>query len=292
MPVKGNLAFLTYIQIWKQRAGRAFGQVPNPAAPGADVATSAYLLTDPMNLNLPDNANELATFKGGGTILGQMRGALQSLGEITWEQANLDATLRAMANKSNIDTSTVSGWTISGDNENNYEFEQVGMSVHMRYQDRDSGSDGVNKWWNLIIPQGELIIRRPATLGSAGGDNPAPARATFTPSMSTRMPTGVAFSAAQGFKRNIAMAFDAVTTHPLGVACWFADGTETSFDLPYLPIYSTVTTGNLNNWVTKGDAPTAPSSISTSTGAVVIAAAGSSSDAWRVMFPTEFVPAA
>lgn len=287
---KGNIAFINYMQMWRQKDGKAYGQLdPDNPTPGA--TSHAYLIDDPVTVNYPELVREKATFRGGGNFYGQMRGVMQTPGDITFTSSALDAAARALANASLVDTTSVSGWVISGENENEYKLRQMGIAFHMRYQDRDSGSDGVNKWLTLVVPQCEIQISRPASVGITGGENTSPARVTVTPSFSSKMPNGIAFGANQGFRGNRAMAYEIEALLPLGITVCIADGSLTSFNLGYLPYYSTVTGGNTNNSATKNGTATAPSSISTSTGAVTIASAGSSGDEHRVMYPTEFAAA-
>lgn len=286
---KGNIAFITYVLMWRQKNGKAYGLLdPENPTPGA--TSHAYLMDDPITVNFPDISREKASFKGGGNYFGSMRGGITELGDITFESAHLDATARSIANNSLVDTTSVSGWTISGENENEFNLRQMGIAFMMRYQDRDTGSDGVNKWLTIVVPQCEIEIKRPASVGRTGGDNPAPARCTVTPSMGSNMPTGIAFGANQGFKSNRCMAYEIESLHPLGLTVFVADGVLTQYTLSHLPVYNTVTTGNTNQSFTKNSAAAAPSSVSTSTGVVAITA-GSSADEHRAMFQTDFVAA-
>lgn len=290
---KGDLSFLSYMQVWKRRSGGTFmGQLADPDNPTPDTVSHAYLIEDPIDLTLPEISREVANFKGGGNYFGRKVGMIQNIPDITFTLAHVDAVLRALGNRSKIDTTSVSGWEISGENENEFELEQLGLSIHVMYQDRDAGTDGDNKWWNLIIPQGELLVRRPAQVGIRGGDNTSPARGVFTPSLGGKFPTGVAFGANQGFKGNRAMGVEIVTDYPLALSTFFRDGTETTYTLAYLPVYDDVSGGNTNNWFTLQGTPTAPTSVAPTTGLVTNAAAGTSGHQDIAWYQTRFVPAA
>lgn len=289
---KRNLAFVTYIQMWKQRAGIAYGQMSNPDSPTPGATSHAYLLEDPIDVSFPQIRREKATFRGGGFFFGQMKGMISDIGEITFNSAHLDSAIRAMVNRSKEDTTSVNGWTISGYNENEYELEQIGMSFHIRTQSRDTGTDGQAMWKNIIVPQCTVEVDLPASVSIRGGDNVSAARFTVTPTLGGKMPNGVAFGSNQSFRKNRISIFEVDTLWPLALTTFIQDASATGYTLAYLPKYNTVTGGNTNNSTTVGGTPTAASSISTTTGDVTLAAAGTSGIVDECWYPTEFEEAA
>jgi hypothetical protein len=287
MPSTGNIAGFTYAQFYKRYQGKMFGTIANPASPGTNVESHALLMRDPINAALPAATRAVATFLGGGGFLGRMTLGVEEIGEFSMQFANFDGSLMTLANKSNIDTTTVTNWTILGPNHTNPKLEDLGMVLHANFQSRESGTDGDSYWLNLFVPYCDMEINL-TNLTREGGVNPSATSAIVRPSVGGKFPNGQAFSSAQGFKNNRTDYFYVITEKPLGLTTWIADGTEDTFTLGYLPTKSTVTSGKTDNWVTKAGVNTAPTSISTSTADVVIAAAGTTGDQWHVIYPTDF----
>jgi hypothetical protein len=72
---------------------------------------------------------------------------------------------------------------------------------------------------------------------------------------------------------------------------WITNGSGSTFNLTYKPLFSDATqTGR--NWITRNGLNIAVTSVNTSTGLVTLTSAGSSGDIVNVTYPTNFVPAA
>ena len=83
----------------------------------------------------------------------------------------------------------------------------------------------------------------------ASGVNPNPLAYNLNPSISSRNFTGVPFSETSGMQ--VVDGTDAWTLvrsrWPIGLTTYVADGIATVFTLGYRPVFSTVTTGNVDN---------------------------------------------
>lgn len=286
MPSKGNVAFFEYGQFYKQYGSKAYGTVANPASMATGTTSHSYLIRDGISATIPQVQRAIATFLGGGVLLGQMVGGVESLGQFDVTLANFDGALMALANRSNVDTTTVSGWTIVGPNHANPTLENLGSIFTSRFQSRDDGSDGEEYYFNLFIPNFKMEIDL-ATLTQQGGTNPSTTRAIIRPTMTTKFPNGVAFGANQGWKQNRTDWFYVIAEKPIGLTVFNAAEDSTSFTLGWLPVYEDVTSGNTKNWITKNGTPTAPTSISAATGTVAIPA-GANNDLWHALFLTDF----
>lgn len=279
---KGNVAGLYTAQIFITYNGYSYGQIADPANVAAGTTSHAYLVRDPIEASIPEVTRAEATFRGGGRTFGKMQLGVEEIGSFPVQFAAYDPTVFALCGGSSVDTTSVSGWTISGPNNSNPELPQVGMILTSRYQSR---VDGTNKYLNYLFPIGQLVLQSPA-LTQEGGVNPSPVRGTFTPTFSTKFPNGVGFGTNQDFYNNETDHVLIETNFPLAMTTFVADDSDTTFDVGYLPQYSTVTSGNTNNWFAENGATSAPTSISTSDGAVVIPSA-TANDIWVVLYQAQ-----
>jgi len=274
---KGNVSGLFAMQVYKLYNNRAYGTISDPTTPGANVTSHAYMVDNPVTVAMPELSFDRAAFRGGGQFLGSMFIGLADMPEVAMEFSDIDDTLMQLCGGSLSDTTTVSGMEISSMNELNPDPTRIGIMLTSKFHSRASGSDGEHQYRTLFLA-GQMRFSQPA-LQHSGGENPSPLRATFTPQVMSKFPNGVAFGANQSMYKNKAVAFQIFTDKPLAMTVYIANGSATTFTLGYLPAKSTVTTGNTDaNWITKAGVATAPTSISTTTGVVVIAAAGTTGD--------------
>jgi hypothetical protein len=287
-PGKGSVAQFIYAQFYKRYNSKAYGILANPAAITAPVTSHAYLVRDPVTATMPQVQRAINEFLGGRGILGQMTGGVESMGQIQVDFANLDANIMTMANKSKIDTTTVANWAMFSPNHANPVLQQMGAIFTARFQSREAGSDGDNYYLNFFLPNFEMELDL-ASFTREGGRNVSPGRGVIRPSFSGKFPNGVAFGTNQGYKDNMTDYFYAVTEHPIGLTFHVADldAEAGGFNLGYLPVKSTVTGGNTDNWFTKDSVASAPTSVSTTTGAVVLPATAAN-EQWHSLYLTEF----
>lgn len=286
---QGNVYGFSALQLWKRGSdGYAYGQIADITAPGTNVTSHAYAMFDGISATLPEVTRALAEFRGGSVHQGSAFMGTERLAPVPVELSNYDDTLNTLVGNGNADTTTVSGWTISGINEQNPSPTQLGAMLTLRFQSRASGTDGDNMYLNVLMPNCTGVYSRVSAITQNGGENPSPSRLTLALAAASKHPTGVAFGSNQGWYNSRTSLYFIVTAYPLAVSSYFADGVATTFILGYRPKYSTVTTGNTNNWTAKNGTATAATSINTTTGVVTLAAAGSSGDKHVVIYPTEF----
>ncbi len=273
---KGNIAGLFAAQFFKMYNNYSFGQIADPGNPGTNVTSHAYLVDNPVEVTLPEFSFERAVFRGGGQFLGSITIGLADVPEIPMVFSDIDDTLIQLSGGGASDTTTVSGFEISGMNELNPDPNDIGVFLTSKFHSRASGSDGELKYRTLYM-RGQLRFSQPP-LSHAGGENPSPMRATFFPKVVSKFPNGVSFGANQSFYKNKAVMVQIVSDRPIAMTTYIADGTATSFTAAYKPWKSTVTGGNTDNFTTKNGVATAMSSINTSTGVFTLSSAGSAAD--------------
>jgi len=287
MSVKGNVAAFTYLQVWRAYQGRAYGDVADPENIAAGTTTHAYLVRDGITASIPQVQREIASFRGGGRLLGTMQLGVSDIGAFDVGLATYDAKLRALVNGSNVDTTSITNVTISGTNVMRADTPAIGMMLSTRFQSRSAGTDGDNLWMTVLFPAGQGDVMTPA-LSQDGGVNPSASMLRFTPSLTNKFPTGIALGTNQAFEDNRAEMLVLVSAHPMALTSFVADGILTQYILGYRPKYSTVTSGITNHQIAKNSVAAAPTSINTTTGVVVISA-GASADVHIALYQTGFV---
>lgn len=273
---KGNIAGLFAAQFFKMYNNYSYGQIADPGNPGSNVTSHAYLVDNPVEVTLPEFSFERAVFRGGGQFLGSITIGLADVPEIPMVFSDIDDTLIQLSGGGASDTTTVSGFEISGMNELNPDPNDIGVFLTSKFHSRASGSDGELKYRTLYM-RGQLRFSQPP-LSHAGGENPSPMRATFFPKVVSKFPNGVSFGANQSFYKNKAVMVQIVSDRPIAMTTYIADGTATSFTAAYKPWKNTVTGGNTDNFTTKNGVATAMSSINTSTGVFTLSSAGTAAD--------------
>lgn len=273
---KGNIAGLFAAQFFKMYNNYSYGQIADPGNPGSNVTSHAYLVDNPVEVTLPEFSFERAVFRGGGQFLGSITIGLADVPEIPMVFSDIDDTLIQLSGGGASDTTTVSGFEISGMNELNPDPNDIGVFLTSKFHSRASGSEGELKYRTLYM-RGQLRFSQPP-LSHAGGENPSPMRATFFPKVVSKFPNGVSFGANQSFYKNKAVMVQIVSDRPIAMTTYIADGTATSFTAAYKPWKNAVTGGNTDNFTTKNGVATAMSSINTSTGVFTLSSAGTAAD--------------
>lgn len=265
---------------------QATGQLdPDGAEMAGDdpVLSPAFLLRGPMTLKTAKGTRSTVEFRGGGRPEGKRQSGLDTIGDAELVLSQWDNGANAFMNNGLVDTTSLSGAEISAQNNMNPAPNVVAFCGISRI-DRTDSIKAV-EYKHFIYPNCQMSSDDPDTQQVDGNQkNPNPVTVKVTPSVADHFPNGVAFGANQGWYQNTEFGFTMTSPFPYFTDVWVADGSATTFDLTYLPKYSDVTGGNTKNWVTKNGVPTAPTSISTTTGAVVIPAAGSAGDLWVVQY--------
>lgn len=280
----GHVAGATYAQFWRvDQYGRMCGTQSSPDSIANNTTTSARRLRGMTGFDMADAERSRVDFRDADGVVGSLYFASDSAptGNMTVE--TVDSILRNMAEGGNTDTTTISGWTIWGSNNMKPNANNLGCCITRRYQSRDSGTDGDALWLNEIYLL-QLSMKDP----QAAYQDKSTAQIGVTAIAQGRFPNGVAFGANQGFYDNKTYAIKLLTDNPISFTTYIANGTATEFTLPYLPSSSVVTAATKPNYMAINNTEVAPSAVSTSTGVVTLAAAGSAADFVSIIYETEF----
>lgn len=262
--------------------GYVTGQLDPDSVGSGPTVSPAYFIKGGMKLTAPKATRRTVEWSSYGAPDGKRQGGIDSIGTGTLEVNQMDSTLATLINGGLIDTTTLDGAEISSDNNANPTPNQVAF-VGIATVDVPGGG---TVYKHFVYPNCTISKSQPDVSQLEGqAKNPNTITLTIEPSMAESFPVGVAFGTNQGWYGNQEFAFEIETPNPMFLTTWIADGVATTFNLPAKPVSSVVTTGNHTNWVTKNGTPTAPTSINTSTAAVVIASAGSASDVWNLWTP-------
>lgn len=285
---RGNVYAFEKALVWRVGAnGIAVGQL-DPDALTPSTTSHAYVINGTITASLPDVKFGAAEFRGGGTYEGRADMGLESVGEGTLTVSQMDADLDALLQGGLVDTTSLGGAVISAPNSLNPSARQVGLMLIARHQGRETANAGKNKYLHIIYPLVQMRMITP-NLTQEGGTNPSPVTLKFQPSVAAYFPTGVAFGANQGWHQNSEFHLRLVADNPYALTTFVQDGADTTYVTGYRPVSNAVAGGNTTNWFTVNGAPTAPTSIDTTTGVVTLAAAGTSGQVAVAMYQTQFV---
>ncbi len=283
---RGNIYSLE--RAWFSRvnsAGIATGQL-DPDSPGsAPLTSSAYLLNGPITLTTAKPTYAKAEFKGGGRYEGRADLGIDAMGDATISVSQYDPAFNALTQGGLVDTTSLTNAEISSSN-HMHPSPVTGVFCGIgRLQKRSSVG---NDYFHIIYPLCQLRPSDP-DFTQEGGTNPSAITYTITPQSGTTFPVGIAFGANQSWYDNTEFAYHILSSNPYHLTSWLQDGVAVTFVTGYRPTSSVVTSGTTTNWVARNAVATAPSSISTTTGLVTMAAAGTASQYTVIMYQTQFV---
>ena len=283
----GNLYGLQYG--WVTRIdgnGIATGQL-DPDAPGtAPLTSSAFLIHGPMTLKLAKSKRNTTKFSGGGVSEGSVQGGVTNIDNAELQVSQDDTDLRALIQGGLLDTTTLTGTEISAPNHMNPNPPMVAFCGICKIDLK--GSVKRSEYKHFFYPRCTMSVAEPDT-SQADSDqtNPSPLTITIAPNVTNKFVGGVAMTIAQNWYQSSEFQYEKRLLYPLWLTAWLQDGIATTFTLGYVPKYSDVTAGKLNNWVLRNGTPTAPTSISTTTGLVTMAAVGTAAQWTNVFSPTD-----
>ena len=285
----GMLAGGFHVQIAKRNSdGYPVGTVADPEVISDDTTSSALYIGSLVSFVPPTPTTEFATDQGGQAIRAQMALGVSALGTGQITLSEFNETLTALIKAAAVDVSSVDGWAQTPGNVGQLDFPEVITLITGKYKNVDDGSEYYMTW---AFHNSQWLEATGGGTSQAGGVNPNPLTYDLIPSKSTRNVTGVPFSSTSGMQ--VVDGTDAWTQirsrWPISLTTYVADGIETDFILGYRPVFSTITTGNVDNSFTLAGVATAPTSADTITAVVVIAAAGSAQDVHVAAYQTKFV---
>ena len=285
MATSGHLWDLNFAYIVRMASsGYNVGQL-DPDSPGAGPTVSpAFLIKGPTKLTTAKATRATVEWRGGGVPEGKKQAGVDTINAATLEVTRWDNTLDTLISGGSIDTTSLTNAEISAPNNMN---PTPNVLAFVGISKIDIPGSSTVKYIHFVYPNVTISKTTPDMQQVEGNQkNPNNVTLTIEPSIASKFIVGKAFSSNQGWYGNTEFEHSLIYTAPYMMDAWVADGIATTFTLTAIPSSSLVTSGHTTNWVTKNGTETAPTSISTSTGAVVISAAGSAADIWNVWYPT------
>jgi hypothetical protein len=216
----------------------------------------------------------IAQLLQGNTIKAQSSFGIRSFESFNMTLGSLDPAFWAVTQGIAADATTNEGFISLGENLGQSVLPNLFIGAGTQFVDI-----GGNAYYATMIYQNaQTRIQFPGA-NQNDGVNPNPVVATVTPSKSSRDITGESISDTHkyAFRRLL------ISRYPVHVATFISDGSETTFTLPYLPVYSTAN-GEDDNIITRNGATLAVTSVNTSTGVVTMSAAGTAGDVNVVVY--------
>lgn len=272
----------------RNSAGYPVGTQADPETITANTTMSAYVIHGLREFVPAKRDVAKAVNRGDGKIIATMYMGVKDYGEGSFELGVEDDTVDALVKRSTLDTTLASDMLVRAGNEGQAEPIPGYLMSTVRVQDIDDGSFWYKTW---IYNNAQVIEDEAAPINQKDGENPSPLKYKFSPSLSNRLVTGHLFSDTDLQVLEDKDTYTIIRSrYPLALTSWKANGSATTFNLPYLPVYSGAT-GAAQNIITKNGATQSVTSVNTSTGLVTVSAAGSSGDIWVVLYQTNFTAA-
>lgn len=293
MAQRGFLAGLYYGVVYTvDDDGYAMGTLANPNAPVANTLYSGHLITHPISLSGIGVQPTYAEDRGGTKPRGTIALGAESASPGTLTLSDYDVDFTTLATGTVLDNTTYPGFQMHTA-DHLAKPATLGLLVIQGYHDRVDGaaSYGTAKYLNKFYLKSQFTAPD-ARASQEGGTNPNPLEWGFNVQPGAALPNGALLSVTSlGVTDNTAYYVSMITDYPLHITTWIANGSATTFTLPYLPIYDTEDNSG-DNIITKNGAETTVTSVNTGTGVVTIAAAGDSGDVWTVIYKTNYVASA
>lgn len=283
----GHIAGFYHAQLmFRDSNGYPMGTLSTPNAPVNGSEYHAYQLIGPISASAPTPTREIATFKGGMSILGQRVLGISDFGTFDFELSADDEVLMAYIGGSSNDTTNFGTSNVAGaPNTMNTNLPQFHLALTAGWQDDTTQANRFKTWFypNVqIYPPGRAITQD-------GGVNPNPTAFTVVPSTSTRTTQGYLFSAtSMALQNNSDIVYYLNTANPIAITTYIDDNSETTFAVGYRPTNSEHA-GAVNIFTTAGVITHANvSGFSTTTGVVTKTAAAAAA-VWVVTYETSRV---
>jgi hypothetical protein len=280
---------LYYLQIaFRDSSGYMKGVQTIPNTVANNTTSHAYLLPDPVDFTHPAPTFELATDRGGQKIRAQADLGASDLGEGSFTLSEFDDIFHAYVRGVTVDTATVSGWRQVAASINTVTAPNFFLMATTKTQIVSSTGSSTTRYKSWVYPNVQI---RPAypNLSQNGGVNPNPVAYTFVPSTGSRAMDGRLFSAtAMAATDNMDTFYIIESDSPLAATMYTKDAAATTFVLGYRPTTSDAT-GAATNSITNNGSTLVVTSVSTTTGVVTLAAAGTAAHIVNVLYETNFV---
>jgi hypothetical protein len=255
----------------------AYGQLdPNSTLTGDTISHALGYVGSIGTVDLPQITYKDFTF-GQADFVGRSVSGTEPVSSFTMNLSEIDLNLGVLAHNATISTTTINNANVTSIYAGGATPNSVGLMFSAAIESRGSGCDGAKEYRTFVIPRAQISVNYGSLAVDAGNDT-QPATVTVFPTKASNHPWGTAFGSAENFAGNKTWMYEIIASKPYALTTYIADGTETTFEVEYVPASSAVTDGDTDNVFSIDGVVTAPTSISTTTGVVTIAAAGSDGD--------------
>lgn len=266
--------------------GVPVGQL-DPNALVADTTSHAYKVSGITNAEFGTPEFGRVTFRTGTKFKGSVTTGLIDPGQTVLNTIGLDANLNQLLFGVTKDTTTIANTTASSFGMTKTSPYDIGVILTAQFYSDDTATLGETYYVNLIYPRCTARWTTVFPFNQDNGENPTTGSLTLDLKISSTDVLGVAFGTNQGFEEDEEIAYYIVSENPYALTTYIENGVSTSYVTGYRPTSADVATGNTTNYFTQDGVVTAPTSISTTTGAVVITA-GTSGDIANAFYQTQF----
>lgn len=247
---------------------------------------SAYRINHPTTLTPAIPTRGQATDRGGSTVLGTKDTGMEELPSASIELSDFDLLFDALVTLGGVDTSYSNGWVQGGANHGNPAPPRVGMALLGGWNSRDAADYDDPEILGTTYPSCQITPGYPAQ-NQNSGVNPSAVTYTIKVANSKYRIDGVPYSLISGLNYHN----DETFVHPMKreeqwhMVTWVADGSASSFTLPYLPLYSDATV-NGRNIISRNRQQINVTSVNTTTGLVTLTGTYTALDRIKVIYPT------
>lgn len=256
-----------------------------------DSTSHLYRADGVDTVQLPSPDSPKVTFRGNSAVMGEVLLAPEELGESQITLNLTDTTLYTMFTGHNEDTTTVDGWSIGALNTLTPNLRTIFCIVSVSLFSQDDATLSALGTANYIIPS--VTVRgNIGELNQASGTNPITTTLTMAAGRANKFPGGNSFGSNQSWYNNQEVMYWIATQYPVDYTCYIQDGTTTTYNTAYQIVDGTVTDGNQRAMHTQNGTIVAPSSITTSSGAVTLASAGTAGQIAGSFYETDNMTAA
>lgn len=263
-----------YGQIAKRTStGLLAGQATDPEALAQGALLDSLLLKNTTEFVPPQPTYTEVLDQGGQKVRTKAMVGVEDIASGTLSLSELNDILTTMINNTVIDTSTVSGWTQIAENLGNTIFPPMFAAFTTRVQeiDDDTGSI-VDMFKTWILPNMQITKTQNPTATQAGGTNPqTPQFQMLARASSTRI-TGDTFNSAGMVVEDDTDFFYSIrSANAIMFGAYIEKAVpDGSFTLPFLPLTDETDTSDMLFYNGTDGAAIVPTSVSTTTGAVVL----------------------
>lgn len=229
---------------------------------------------------------EYATDQSDGTNKGKIPMGITDYGTGEIELSEEDELALNMIRDARSDTTLNTAWTVTSGNDTSI----TSPSMIVMFSDRvRNQKTGAFRYRNKIYHNATITVTTPAGATQSGGTNPNNMTWSFDASPSDRASVlGYLFSATTLDVEEDNDTYSIVwSDNPLSFTTYIGDGTTSTWELLYKPLYSDVT-GDVHNTITKEGVKYPVTSISTTTAVVTPAASVTSGHRVVILYETAY----